>query len=376
MVSAQQLEMEGASSASTSDFTLLYSPEVGSVEEVTEEPDECKRGRKRLRQPEKWTKKHVKKPGLRKNSPRVDLSNYAECCKKLCIQKFTTSHLNKVRDDFEKLFYEEQNLYLNGVLHRCVTKKSSGHSRKQNPTVSSSGKKVGRPPAEESQFSFHYSIRNEKGIVVRVCQKAFCAVHGFGPKCLQVLRRKVQAPGEPSITCTVEPDQRGKHDNRHVISEDVRDLIRAHIQSFPGRHSHYSRGDNSGRIYLSPELSIARLYQDFLQKHDPEFVAIQKENQKRRIYHEAPQEVRKPLVSEHFYHDLFVNEFNIHFGFPRSDSCGTCDSLRIKIDQASTDEEKQKLQKELDDHQMLAQKGYDTFHYDQKLSEKSWEKYK
>lgn len=81
MVSAQQPEMEGASSASTSDFTLLYSPEVGSVEEVTEEPEECKCGRKRLRQPEKWTKKHVKKPGLRKNSPRVDLSNYAECCK-------------------------------------------------------------------------------------------------------------------------------------------------------------------------------------------------------------------------------------------------------------------------------------------------------
>lgn len=73
MVSAQ-LEMEGASSASTSDFTLLYSPEVGSVEEVTEEPEECKRGRKRLRQPEKWTKKHVKKPGLRKNSPHVDLT--------------------------------------------------------------------------------------------------------------------------------------------------------------------------------------------------------------------------------------------------------------------------------------------------------------
>ena len=180
------------------------------------------------------------KPGLRKISPRVDLSNYAECCKKLCIQKFTTSHLNKVRDDFEKLFYEEH-LYLNGVLHRCVTKKSSGHSHKQNPTMSSSGKKVGRPPAEESQFSFHYSIQNEKGIDVRVCQKAFCAVHGFGPKRLQVLCRKVQASGEPSTTCTVKPD-RGKHDNRHVISESVRDLIRAHIQSFTGRQSLIKRG--------------------------------------------------------------------------------------------------------------------------------------
>ena len=52
---------------------------------------------------------------------------------------------------------------------------------------------LGRPPAEDSQFSFEYTIRNENGVNVHVCQKAFCFGHGFGPKKLQVLRRKVQS---------------------------------------------------------------------------------------------------------------------------------------------------------------------------------------
>ena len=36
-------------------------------------------------------------------------------------------------------------------------------------------------------------VTNENGVNVHVCQKAFCFGHGFGPKKLQVLRRKVQS---------------------------------------------------------------------------------------------------------------------------------------------------------------------------------------
>jgi len=40
--------------------------------------------------------------------------------------------------------------------------------------------------------------------------------------------------------------------------------------SFPAKQSHYSRHDNPGRLYLSLDLSIARMYQMFLVKHDPQ----------------------------------------------------------------------------------------------------------
>ena len=39
----------------------------------------------------------------------------------------------------------------------------------------------------------------------------------------------------------------------------------------------------------------------------------------------AVQKLRKPL-------DIFVEEYNIHFGYPRTDRCSTCDSLAIQIE--------------------------------------------
>lgn len=84
-------------------------------------------------------------------------------------KNFTTAHLQKVRDEFGKLFYEHQNVYLLGLLHRKEIKKSSGHQRKEIPTLSQRGKRVGRPPAEDSHFSFEYTIQNEKGFNTRVC---------------------------------------------------------------------------------------------------------------------------------------------------------------------------------------------------------------
>ena len=118
-------------------------------------------------------------------------------------------------------------------------------------------------------------MRNDKNIDVKVCQKAFCKIHGFSPKRLQILRCKIEdAVGE----ATIELDKRGKHKNQPQIGEDVRELVREHIRSFPARGSHYSRKDNPGRTYLSPTLSIARLYKDFLEKNDPEFVRLEEDN--------------------------------------------------------------------------------------------------
>ena len=332
------------------------------------EHEATQKGRKRLRNPDIWKKKHVKKPGLRKNAPCAAISSLPECCKKECLKKFPESHLTKLRTEFEQLYYEQQNIYLNGLLRRHETKKTSGHKRKTNPTLTSNGKRLGRPPAEESTFSFEYYVRNERGIDVKVCQKAFCALHGFSPKRLQVLRRKIKAAGETSI----ELDKRGKHSNRQRIGEDVCELIRGHIRSFPTRGSHYSREDNSGRTYLSPELSIARLHRDFLEKHDPEYLRLEEENRQRKISHQPLQKLRKPIASEHFYHDIFVREFNIHFGYPRTDTCGTCDSLKLNIEASTDVSEKNRLEQELESHQTFAKSGYETFRYDQKLSKQSW----
>ena len=57
------------------------------------------------------------------------------------------------------------------------------------------------------------------------------------------------------------------------------------------------------------------------------------------------------------YHDIFVGEFNIHFGYPRSDTCGTRDELKIQIEQASSESEKALLEKQHTYHIALAKAG-------------------
>ena len=110
------------------------------------------------------------------------------------------------------------------------------------------GKRLGRPPAKESAFSFEYKVKNEKGF--NVCQKAFCALHCFSPKQLQTLQHKIEAAGEGNI----ELDKHGKHSNQQRIADNVCELIRELIHSFPARASHYSLKDNCGCTYLSAQL--------------------------------------------------------------------------------------------------------------------------
>ena len=344
---------------------FLYSPEVAEETEVSKENEISRKERKRKLNPENLGKKHVKRPGLRRNSPSVTITDQMECCKKKCLQTISISRLQKIRSNFESLMYEEQNIYLNGLLHRRETKKSSGHPRKCNPSTSSNGKRVGRPPAEDSMFSFNYSLRNDKGVDIRVCQKSFCNVHGFSPKRLLILRRKL-GTGE------LQPDRRGKHGNHQSVDEEAKDLVRNHIETYPTRRSHYSRKDNMERVYLPPELSIARLHNEFLKKYDPEYIQLKEENRKHLIANEPVPKLRKPLVTEHMYHDIFVTEFNIHFGYPRTDSCSTCDNLTVQIEASGGRPAADELQKTLQAHQQLAQEGYSAFKYDRELSNKTW----
>ena len=328
-----------------------------------------KKGRKRLRNPDEWTKKHVKKRGLRKNSPRAQLTEDMECCQKACLKQFSAPHLRNLREKFETLYYEEQNLYLVGLIGRHEAKKSVGHARQADTPKFPSGKRVGRPPAEESGFTFTYYLHDEKYTSCKVCLKAFCTVLGFGQKRLQVLRQKVRCAGD---SC-VEPDKRGKHSNRpQQICDEVRDLVREHISTFPARNSHYFRKDNHGRTYLSPELSIARLYRNFLEKHDPEYLKLEEANLRLKISCNPTEKIRKPLVSEHFYHDIFTSEFKIYFGYPRTDTCSTCDALCVQIEACQSTSEQQKLEEEHESHKLLAETGYDTFRKDQQLSRASW----
>jgi len=54
------------------------------------------------------------------------------------------------------------------------------------------------------------------------------------------------------------------------------------------------------------------------------------------------QDGEKPKVKEWLYRKIFTEEFNIGFGYPRSDTCETYDLLKVAID--STEDEQKQIQ--------------------------------
>ena len=172
-----------------------------------------------------------------------------------------------------------------------------------------------------------------------------------------------------------ELDQRGRHDNRpRKVSEELHQKVCDHIASLPSRPSHYSRHRNSSRLYLSPDLSIDRMYEMFLSTHNPKYLEYTRKKKEAFMNHETVEiEEVKPIVTKHYYHDVFVNEFNLHFGYPRSDTCDTCDHLNIEISTPDkSDGEKARIQKQLNDHLDAAEKGYDRLRKDINACKETW----
>ena len=64
-------------------------------------------------------------------------------------------------------------------------------------------------------------------------------------------------------------DKRGKHSRRgNKVSDEVLKQIDEHIRSFPSRRSHHSRGHSRHMKYLSPDLSVAKMHDLYLQSYE------------------------------------------------------------------------------------------------------------
>ena len=112
-----------------------------------------------------------------------------------------------------------------------------------------------RPKLPTRNVSFHYHVRLSVDFTVTVCKKTFCNIHAVGKRRVGGFCCKL-GTGE-----LLASDARGKHKNRpHSIPDDIKRQIRSHIESFPQRQSHYSRGDNRKREYLPDGLSIAEMH--------------------------------------------------------------------------------------------------------------------
>jgi hypothetical protein len=80
----------------------------------------------------------------------------------------------------------------------------------------------------------HYVRHPIGGSEIRMCKTAFCNILDFSAK---LVRRAAQ--GSSNLQCSLKVDGRGKHTNRiHAVKEDVVEILKQHIRSFPRYRSH------------------------------------------------------------------------------------------------------------------------------------------
>ena len=113
--------------------------------------------------------------------------------------------------------------------------------------------------------------------------------------------------------------------------------VKEHIESFPRRESHYSRKENLNRIYLHEYLNIKRMWLLYLHTFEPE---------ERQKYCSDRKKEMRCTVKYSFYKKVFLEEYNLAFGQPRTDTCSQCDRLQSKIDSSEDPTEREKLKAE------------------------------
>ena len=299
--------------------------------DVTEESQ--RKGRKRLRQLDKWTRNKNKKL---KVSGKEYVDSKGRIVKKTTMRAITCRcsyccHRNVSSEEAEqifKAFYNSescdlQNIYLEGQIN-------------VKPVVRTRVREISR-----RQHSFEYHLRLQNGTCIQVRRKSFCAVHWINPKRVRVLQNKMTS-GE------IVPVERGKYAPRpNAIPADVIEKVKQHNESFPRQRSHYSISENLHREHLPENFSIAEMYRLYVKKYQPA----------RRRTLRSTQET--PLASEWMYRKIFNEQFNLSFGFPRSDTCGKCDYLNnAAANLQITSEENDIFIAQLAEHQKLA--GEDT----------------
>lgn len=308
---------------------------VQMIDDSTEEDEVHKpKGKKKVQKIETW-KRHSSKNsralGLEHTSIRgkhvMPRSIGPDCkCRSKCFTKVNSSERDMILENFNKIGHKEkQDTYIVGLI------KLQAISRKR-PRKNSKPKKI--------SCYYKFRIDNEEKCVFK---KAFCSILGIGKsrveRIVKLMQNNVPSP----------VDKRGKHNNRSNKKSDiVMFQIESHIESFPARQSHYSRSKNENVKYLTPDLNITTMYELYMLKYEPDtWKSIQDKI-----------EGVKPIVSYDLYRKHFLTNYNLSFGYPRSDTCQTCDRLQNCITTSIDEVTKTNFETEKKLHLMKAEVFY------------------
>jgi len=213
------------------------------------------------------------------------------CKRYQCFTNVLENDRNTLIRDFNNLGDRNaQNSYLAGLI--------GVHSVKRRRP------RFGEQEALLHNYSYTYKVRvvRENSLDdIPVCIKGFMSIFGITGRRVQTIRESLALTGQAPV------DQRGKHRNRgkSKLSTDIYDAMNIFFSSLKGRKAHYCLKDTN-KIYLPEHLNIKKLLALFLENNPGMEISYEK------------------------FREHFTTNFNISFGYPRTDTCSTCDALKAK----------------------------------------------
>lgn len=239
-----------------------------------------------------------------------EFGEFCDCARLKCTQVINEAQRQHILDHINSLAtHNEQNSYLTSLI--TLNQIQQRRSRKDEEEAK----------LHDASYCYSVTIKQEYGNYkeVQVCANFFRAVHGITPGKLQYLQTALKTTG-------VAPKDKRGGKNYKQLKPEIVELVRGHIASFQARQSHYSIKDNRDKVYLPEDLNIKKMHRLF-QELNPGMT-----------------------LSYQTYREIFRRDFNISFGYPRSDTCSQCDELAGKVKAAANDDTKLKalqLEKEL-----------------------------
>lgn len=223
------------------------------------------------------------------------------CVRLKCFVVVNKEQRKRILKNFNGLLsHDEQNSYLAGLMTVMPVKQ---RRPRQNETTAT---------LHDASYSYRVRVHDRD---IPVCAKAFCSMHGITKNKLIYIKESLK------LTGAAPKDKRGKHSAIHRKLDDLtKRFVCDHIKSFKGRQSHYSLKDTK-KTYLPEELTIKKMFNLFKEMHP------------------------NAKVSYETYRTIFNKEFNISFGYPRSDTCAVCDEFQIKVKSLSAENDKDEIRK-------------------------------
>lgn len=313
------------------------SPNITHPTASSENTEELRKSRKRVRQPSKW-KKNIRKEKRAKGKkyinikghtvPSKDINLDIPCkCAQKCHEKIDASQQKELFNKYYEMGnYDLQSSYIFSLVKVLPKKRSSIRTVHQQTESRRSNTRV-------------YTLPNSEGLSTMVCKEFFKKIFAISDgRISRVLKKKLSVPTPPI-------DKRGKHAPVNKTSDEKIQCVKEFIDRFPKYESHYTLHKSTNRKFLAPDLSLPKMYS---------------------LYCDSTSESER--VSDFMFRKVFNEHFNLSFHPPISDSCKKCDNLKMKIDSVSSQEEKKQLELQKKIHLAKADAAKDNYKNDKDLA--------